>query len=183
MPIEWDNASYERKYYQTNIFFKVNGIKKQGYVSGINKELSILREWNQENKTYPTQDLQLDYYHYPSAWYYSFRGNPVLIYRRPIRNFKLGVSSTSHYFTTIRSEGLVEGNQRDLNLTLPDKYDINKSIESFGPINSRLALSKDKVFYLAEQIGIRNKLNFVLQTDHFKQEINDALRGNSCQFL
>lgn len=127
------------------------------------------------------------YVRIPNGWYESKDGH-VCVWRKLGKTFHIGVNTETHYGIW----GPDNLNKKSFPLppfhleTYPclHKLDINveKAIETFGPLSRDVYLSKDTVFYHHHEIGLRKK-DKIMVNDWITQEIVDVIKGTKCQLI
>lgn len=110
----------------------------------------------------------------------------IIIQRYHKKTFKIGIcAQTHHFFTTGPDLAKPAKSWPYTNITNPidpANEDIEKALLNFGPISNTVWISKNKIFYLNEQIGLR-KGNTFLVNEVIKDFIKDIMAPFNTTFI
>lgn len=190
--IEWDDASYERKFANSFIVLKEKkGVDTAcGWCTGISRLKADLAISNTMVKEYSLKQYEVHYQYFPAG----FVDISTLLMRRVQRQWCTGLAVPTHHMYTwdaSKDRWAAVGSSaftsrcltlKDALLTYPNKaWDIKTSIKTYGPISPRFYLGLSTVWYLDTKIGSREGSKITLDYKVFRQELQDLLLEAKCQ--
>ena len=170
---EWDLESYSRKFAETVTVFKDRlGSLISGYVSSVdavdgNVAFYIAGKYEPE--------LDPLYYRFENRIYETKSGY-VALTRRFNRQWRIGLCRQNHDFTVLKgSPPQLAG----FDPLAPLKIDVEKALQTEGPISDKIYITPNRVVYLKREIGFRKGSKFYVN-ENVCQEVSDSLRGFQC---
>lgn len=180
---EFDLDSAKRKFAETLTFYKENGQLKNGYCySIIHQNNTILYHISPDKTTSEPEYISIEngFYKNPNT-----PNEQILIIRSPKKTFKIGISPHSHYFYTLNDalKSTQSWAHTDLMTKIePDNENIENALSTFGPITSKIWVSKDTIYYLNKPIGLRKGTTFILN-DFALPTLQNALTNFNITFI
>jgi len=98
------------------------------------------------------------------------------------KSFKIGLSHDNYSIVKYNPQLFEDIHPLDVDVLGEVKLDIETALSKEGPISDTLYLSKNAVFYLNLNMGIRKGSKFMVN-EAIQQELSDALREHKCSIL
>lgn len=185
---EFDLASAKRKFAETILLYEnAHQTIETGYCFKIlHDNDNYVYYINDENDNIKQTTDPL--YHEIKNGFYENRKDPngyTLIIRKPNKTFKIGANLETHNFLSLTYNSKTKQTSfkttthwytTKLNKPITiNTEDLVNSLTNYGPISTKLWLTKTHVFYLTKKIGMRKESTFVIN-NLFQPQIKQILK-------
>ena len=188
--IEWDEASYQRKFGSSWTKLKDVTTGNTGWYRIISADRGV---WIYEDpRTLDHKSKKIDRWEPMYEYVSSQFNNTGLLLRKHLKLYTVGIGPNNYNLLVYkpsdsRSEWYPSGDfestwWRAMNPMYffgkdgPTKECKQFALEEYGPITKRIFLGRSKVYYLTQLIGYRKGKDITTMNYHLQQEITDALR-------
>lgn len=182
---EYDTESYTRKWQNTFAVHLDNKALKYGRIVDINtKTMRVKYGQGMEEVPLPTNPV---YWRFPARLYRT-KTNWYLLLKRVRKSFHIGMSLQTHVLLRYdRTEDTwVEAEQPNfynIDVFKPLKINIQQAIKTYGAISDRFFLSRSRLYYLDNVVGLRENNRIFLMAPELEPDLKQILKNVKCELL